>query len=458
LTTPADHTPTGPDLESRHETSSNVARRTLLAATAVAVPTVTLLAASPALAASDSAVTLLAASPALAASETSTATLSPTTAQVADGDTQLFTLTVLSGNGKAFADVAVTLFVSSPASLPGFAVAVDGGGSAGLGGFLQVTTDKAGQVLLLVTCGRLTAEQGGSVTLNAGVSGIGATMATAEFRPGTITLAADVEKPPVSSTVKVSGTVAKPFGRGAYASVTSVKLSVPADSGAAVPASVPVSAGAFSADVAGPVEPKVISVTATDDYLVATLDISFLANVTGPETTWARGRWSTYLTFLTAAQATGSASSYYAKDINVDLQVPDYTTPRGQYYSERTWKRGVRGWRSKTNQGPNIVEAPGTWISGGEGMHFGLKLTESAMPYPSRSPVLPDDFPATINVRVRPGTGKWASSYLYILNCYHVGIVTSVGGQDVTTAREYDAPKIAPGEGWVSMDISSLLS
>jgi len=441
LTTAADRTPTGPGLESRDDARSTVARRTILAATAVSVP----------------AVTLLAAAPALAASETATATLAPGTAQIADGDSQLFTLTVLSGNGKPLANEAVTLFVSGP-TLPGFSVAVDGGGSVGIGGFLQVTTGTTGQVFLRVTCGRLTADQGGVVALNAGVSGIGATTATAEFGHGTIALATDTEAPPVGSVVTVSGSVTKPFGRGAYSSVTSVKLSVPAGSGATVPASVPVSGGAFSAQVGGPAEPKVISVTATDDYLVATLDISFLAEITGPETTWGRGKKSTYLSFLTSSSSTGAGYAYVGEDINVDLQVPDYTTPSGRYYTQRTWKPGVRGWRSRSNQGPNAVQAPGTWLNGGKGMHFGLSLNEAAMPHPASSPVLPDDFPSTINVRVRPGTGKWAASYLYILNSYHVGILTPVNGQNVVVAREYDANAVVPSSGWTYIDISSLVS
>lgn len=424
------------------ETTSVVARRTLLAATAMAVP----------------AVTILAASPALAASETATATLSPSNAQIADGDSQLFTLTVLSGNGKALANESVNLFVSTSAKLPGLAVSIDGGGSVGGGGFLPATTNAAGQVLLRAKCGRLTAEQGGKVTLNAGVTGIGAIDATAEFDHGSLTLATAAENPTVGSTVQVSGALMRPFGLGPYPTVTSVKLSLPADSGLDVPSPVPVRNGAFSADFVGPLEPKVLSVTATDDYLVATLDISFIAAVTGPDTTWGRGKLSTYLSFLTDSAVPGNAYAYNGVDVNVDLQVPDYTTPAGVYYTARTWKRGVRGWRSNTNRGPTVAEAPGTWINGGEGMHFGLRLNEGAMPYPSRSPVLPDDFPATINVRLRPGTGKWASNYLFILNSYHVGIVTSVGGQNVTTAQEWDANRVQPAVGRTAIDISSLIS
>ncbi len=404
------------------------------------------------------AVTILAAAPALAASETATATLSPSSAQIADGDTQLFTLTVLSGNGKALANESVNLFISSSATLPGFTVSVDGGGSVGTGGFLQATTDASGQVMLRARCGRLTADQGGKVILNAGVSGVGATDATAEFGHGSIALTGDTENPTVGTTVRVTGSVAKPFNLGPYPSVTSVRLSLPADSGASVPSSVPVANGAFDADLVGPLEPKVISLTATDDYLVATLDISFLAAVTGPETTWGRGKKSTYLSFLTDSAVPGTAFAYNGVDINVDLQVPDYTTPRGSYYTARTWKQGVRGWRSKTNRGPNAVLAPGTWVNGGVGMHFGLSLDEAAMPYPSQSPVLPDDFPGTINVRLRPQTGKWASSYLFILNSYHVGVLSWVGGQNVTNATEYDANAVQPAVGRTAIDISSLIS
>ena len=367
------------------------------------------------------AVTILAAAPALAASETATATLSPSSAQIADGDTQLFTLTVLSGNGKALANESVNLFVSSSATLPGFTVSVDGGGSAGIGGFLQATTNASGQVMLRARCGRLTVDQGGKVILNAGVSGVGATDATAEFDHGSITLAADNASPVVNATVKVSGSVAKPFDLGPYPTVKQVKLSLPDASGATAPATVPVSNGSFSAELTGPSEPKVISITATDDYLVTTLDISFIAaGVTTPEASFA-GQFVTYLSFWTHPTMYPDAPT----NQNVDIQIPNWTPPApwdtDPWYTQHVWRDGLKGWEPGAADAGTILQ-PGSWVSA-KSIHFGTSLIPKKMPLGQRSPKLPDGFPTTLAVRRRPGTsvpnGIFAGEYLVIERTYH---------------------------------------
>lgn len=405
MTTPADRTPVGPAREDRAHEVRNVARRTLLTATAMAVP----------------AVTILAAAPALAASETATATLEPRAAKVADGDTQLFTLTVLSGNGKALADESVSLFVSSNATLPGFTVSVDGGGSTGIGGFVQATTNAAGQVLLRAQCGRLTSEQGATVTLNAGVSGIGATDASAEFAHGTITLTADNASPAVNSTVTVSGSVAKPFGLGAYPSVKQVKLSVPAGTGATLPSSVPVQNGSFSAAVAGPSEPRVVSVTATDDYLVTTLDISFIAaGITTPPADFA-GQFVTYISFWTHPTMYPDAPS----NQNVEIQIPNWTPPApwdaDPWYTQHVWRDGLKGWEPGAADTGTVLQ-PGSWVNA-KSVHFGTSLIPSKMPLGKRSPTLPDGFPKTVAVRRRPGSsapgGIFAGDNLVVERTYH---------------------------------------